>query len=143
MFGVHIYNNNIPNDEGLAEFRKALDSRKDKSISTDFLVELLELVLTLNISEFDKKLFLQLIGTAMGTDAAPTYANIFMAAVDKWLEGCAQFKDRDDFIKNFIIFLKRFIDDYLIFWTGTEDEFKQFDSLSTLGQYCLICIRSS
>ena len=102
MFGVHIYNNNIPNDEGLAEFRKALDSRKDKSISTDFLVELLELVLTLNISEFDKKLFLQLIGTAMGTDAAPTYANIFMAAVDKWLEGCAQFKDRDDFSSRYL-----------------------------------------
>ena len=47
--------NNIPNDEGLTEFREALDSRQDKSISTDFLVELLELVLTLNISEFDKK----------------------------------------------------------------------------------------
>ena len=99
---------------------------KIRSISTDFLVELPELVLTLNISEFDKKLFLQLIGTAMGTDAAPTYANIFMAAVDKWLESCAEFKDKDDFIKSFIIFLKRFIDDYLIFWTGSEDEFKVF-----------------
>ena len=55
-----------------------------------------------------------------------TYANIFMAAVDKWLEGCAQFKDRDDFIKSFIIFLKQFIDDYLIFWTGSEDDFKLF-----------------
>ena len=52
MVGLY---NNIPNDEGLAEFGKALVSRKDKSISTDFLVELLELVLTLNISEFDKK----------------------------------------------------------------------------------------
>ena len=49
-----------------------------------------------------------------------------MAAVDKWLEGCAQFKDRDDFIKSFIIFLKQFIDDYLIFWTGSEDDFKLF-----------------
>ena len=45
---VGLYNN-IPNKEGLEEFRKALDKREDKSTSTDFLVELLELVLTLNI----------------------------------------------------------------------------------------------
>ena len=122
MVGLY---NNIPNNEGLIEFRKALDSRRDKKVSTDFLIDLLDLVLTLNISEFDKKLFLQLIGTATGTDAAPTYANIFMASVDKWLEECS-FMDNEDLFKGFIIFLKRFIDDYLIFWSGSEDDFKLF-----------------
>ena len=32
--------------------------------------------------EFDLKLFVQMIGTAMGTRLAPVFANIFMAIVD-------------------------------------------------------------
>ena len=47
-------------------------------------MNLLELVLKNNIFEFDEELFIQLIGTAMGTRPAPSYANIFMARnIDK------------------------------------------------------------
>ena len=50
---------------------------------------MLELVLQFNIFEFNTGLFLQMIGTAMGTRAAPSYANIFMARkidlqIDLW-----------------------------------------------------------
>ena len=54
----------------------------DKNKS-DFIIELLSLVLKFNIFEFDGKLFQQCIGTAMGCKPAPDYANIFMATIDK------------------------------------------------------------
>ena len=69
----------MPHEEGIETMREALNTRADQTISTAFLITLLTMVLTLNIFEFDGKLFLQLIGTAMGTIVAPTYANLFMA----------------------------------------------------------------
>ena len=51
--------------------RKGLETRKDKTVPDSFILELLDLVLKYNIFEFDGELFLQLIGTAMGTRAAP------------------------------------------------------------------------
>ena len=59
----------------------------------------------------------------MGAPSAPTYANLFMACVDIWFAECAV----DELtLENFIIFLKRFMDDYLIFWTGTEEQLLTF-----------------
>ena len=43
---------------------------------------MLSKVLKTNIFEFNRELYLQKMGTAMGTRAAPTYANIFMEAID-------------------------------------------------------------
>ena len=45
---------NIPHEEGLIAIRNALDTRKDKTISTDSLIELAEYVLKNNIFEHDK-----------------------------------------------------------------------------------------
>ena len=46
--------------------RKVLETRKDKSIPSDFILELLDLVLKFNIFEYDSQIWQQLIGTAMG-----------------------------------------------------------------------------
>jgi hypothetical protein len=43
----------------------------------------MRLVLLLNIFEFETKLFQELLSTAMGTLSSPTFANIFLAKVDK------------------------------------------------------------
>ena len=69
---------NIPHEEGLIAITKALDTRKDKTISTDSLIELAECVLKNNIFEHNKSVFKQLKGTATGTKMAPPYAIIFM-----------------------------------------------------------------
>ena len=80
---------NIPTEEGIEAFRKELDKREDKTIPTDFLIKLLRLVLESNVFEFDKEFWIQLLGTAMGTRAAPTYANIFMNQLEtEMLENC-------------------------------------------------------
>ena len=55
---------------------EALNTRADQTISTLFLITLLTHVLKLNVFEFDLKLFVQKIGTAMGTRLAPVFANI-------------------------------------------------------------------
>ena len=55
-----------------------------------FILELLDLVLKYNIFEFDGELFLQLIGTAMGTRAAPNVADIFMSFLDTDIKKTAQ-----------------------------------------------------
>ena len=58
---------------------KALETRQDKTVPASFILELLDLLLKYNVFEFDRQLFLQLIGTAMGTRAAPNIADIFMS----------------------------------------------------------------
>ena len=63
--------------------RKALETRVDKTVPADFILELLDLVLKYNIFEFDGELYQQLVGTAMGTRAAPNIADIFMSFIDE------------------------------------------------------------
>ena len=66
---------NIQREDGVEAVRKALETRVDKSVPADFILELLDLVLKYNIFEFDGELFQQLVGTAMGTRAAPNIAD--------------------------------------------------------------------
>ena len=98
---------NIPPEEGVEEVCKFLQSRPDKSVPTEFLTRVLEQVLTLNIFEFDKKLFLQKIDTAMGTVCAPPYATIFMNKIDELIKDLAKTVTNADPIGLY----KRFLDD--------------------------------
>ena len=82
--------------EGIEEVEKFLKTREDKSTPTGFLTRMLEQVLTMNIFEFDKKLFLQKIGTAMGTVCAPPYATIFMNKIDNLLKTLAKNVSMED-----------------------------------------------
>ena len=115
---------NIPQEEGLDAVREALLEREDTKVPTEFLVRILELVLRYNIFEFNTELFLQMIGTAMGTRAAPSYANIFMARkIDqKILDLASQLNHGDSPIK----FLKRFLDDIFMLYTGSLENLHHF-----------------
>ena len=55
----------------------------DENVKNIFILELLELVLSKNIFEFDEKLFRQEIGAAMGGKTAQDYAYIFIAKFDQ------------------------------------------------------------
>ncbi len=93
----------------------------DKSVPTKLLVELLTHVLEQNIFEFNSKIFRQLMGTAMGTRVAPTMANLFMSRIDVLVQQCAQNGTR-----SFILYYKRYIDDILMIWTGSKEQFEGF-----------------
>ena len=61
---VGLYSN-IPLDECLVFLKGFLDSRADKQVTTDTLIELAELVLKNNIFEFSDKTYKQIRGTAL------------------------------------------------------------------------------
>ena len=110
--------------EGIEEVRKLLSEREDISVPTEFLCRILEQVLTANIFEFDQKLFLQKIGTAMGTVCAPPFANIFMRKIDILLRNLAQnlTKNKEDPIRLY----RRFLDDIFIVWRGSVEDLQEF-----------------
>jgi hypothetical protein len=120
---VGLYSN-IPQGQAIHCMEDALNTRPKilkNSVPTIFLMNLLTLVLTLNIFTFANALFKQLWGIAMGTFCAPTVANMFLGVFEKDLLKRAP--GRQHIYKNF---WKRYIDDILLIWTGTEEELKKF-----------------
>ena len=107
----------IPHDEGLEAIREALDIRSNPEIPTDVIVDLTELVLKNNNFEFNRKHYLQILGTAIGTKMAPAYANLFMDRLERKLLSRAQVQP--------LVWL-RYIDDIFMVWTRGEDELKTF-----------------
>ena len=66
---------------------KILETRENKQILSDSLVEPAEIVLKNNIFEFDKKTLKHIWGTAIGTKFLPSHAILFMADLeDKMLK---------------------------------------------------------
>ena len=56
---------------------------KSPPIATNFVREMLSLILEENSFQFNGKDYLQTHGTAMGTKMAVAFASIFMASVEK------------------------------------------------------------
>ena len=108
---------NIPHDEGLAFLKDFLDSRVDKQVTTDTLIELTELVLKNNIFEFSDKTYKQLRGTAIGTKFAPPYAVLFMAALEEKILSKVKKKPSVWW---------RYIDDIFFIWEHGEESLQEF-----------------
>ena len=64
----------IPHNEGLEALKDVLDERENKTISTDSLIELSDIVLNNNFFEFNSDTYKQKRGAAIGTKMAPSYA---------------------------------------------------------------------
>ena len=81
---------NMLHYEGLIGLRKSLESREDKTISMDSLMDLGECVLKNNIFEHNLSFFKQIRGTTLGTKMAPSYAIIFMGDLgEQILQDCS------------------------------------------------------
>ena len=78
--------------------------------SEQSIINILSFILNKNSFIFNIEHFLQIHGTAMGSPMAPTYANIFMAMLERKLLQ----KAPNDLIP---IEWKRFIDDIFAIWT--------------------------
>ena len=111
---------NIPHEEWLIAIRRALDTRKDKTILTDSLIELAECVLKNNIFEHDKSVFKQLRGTAIGTKMAPPYAIIFMDSLEESILS-------KTFLKSLV--WSRYIGDIFMMWKHGEEELQNFSEI--------------
>ena len=110
---------NIPHSDAVECVKEALGDKNSDIMLTDFIIELLNIVLKFNIFEFDKELFLQLIGVAMGSRPSPSIANIFLAKkIDPEIFKIAKKYSNMNLI---LTFFKRFLDDlFLIFHGSTK-----------------------
>lgn len=70
-------------DGGVQAVSKALMSADLSNEGKEFLISLLLLVLTLNYFVFEDRFYLQMRGTAMGANMAPTYASIFVSMLEE------------------------------------------------------------
>ncbi|CAF3786434.1 unnamed protein product [Rotaria socialis] len=71
----------LPQQEALnilVEFLHVHGSRKVKGISLDTIRKLASIVLEQNVCVYDKKIYRQVLGGAMGSSFTLTLANIFM-----------------------------------------------------------------
>ncbi|CAJ0968550.1 unnamed protein product [Ranitomeya imitator] len=90
------------------------DSQKDPNV-VSFLLNLLELVLTENFFLFEDTFYVQVQGSAMGSNVAPPYANCFMSIF------------KSDYIYNNELFQSHcllwhcYIDDVFCLWRGSQD----------------------
>ena len=102
---------NIPHEEGVLATEEALDEREIQIIHTEYIVDMLKLILQNNIFSFDNELYSQEEGTSMGPRHAPHFSDIFMARkIDPTIE--VIFRRYENNIKD-INFLQRFLDDMI------------------------------
>ena len=108
----------IPNNEGLQALKYFLNQRPVKSPSSETLLRLAELVLTLNCFSFGDNYYKQINGVAMGTKMGPSYANLFVGFIE------------NEFFSNYHgpkpDLYKRFIDDCVGATSSSKDELDQF-----------------
>ena len=123
---------NIPQDDGVDCLYEALEERDNKDVPSELLSKLMELILKSNLFEFDKEIYQQLIGTAMGSKPAPNYANIYIARrLDRIIRNLGEKYGTDG--KSSLIMLKRFLDDiFSIFFGTTKQLHKLFKEINEI-----------
>ena len=110
---------NIPQEEGITTVCNAYDIfyTNNPPIPTNFLKEMLRLILQENSFQFNGKDYLQIHGTAMGTKMAVSFANIFMAKIEtEIINHCT---------KKLLVW-KRYMDDVFSLWDTGKEEIKTF-----------------
>ena len=108
----------IPNSEGLLALKYFFDQRTVEEPSSETLLRLAELVLTLNCFSFAGKYYEQINGVAMGTKMGPSYANLFVGYVEH------QFFNQYDGPKP--DFYGRYIDDCIGAISSSREELNRF-----------------
>ena len=111
---------NIDNSEGIEALRQneTIKSRYTQPF-INMICVFMNLILTLNNFIFNGINYHQIKGTAMGTRAAPNYANIFMG----WYE---KLNIMDTSWKDHITFYGRYIDDIMFIWKSDEHTLLEF-----------------
>ena len=112
---------NIDHDKGLTAVSEAVGLRGPLY---DGIMQLLELSLKNNDFMFNGEWYLQTIGTSMGRDWAPHYADIYMAKFEKEALHKSPLKPHTYY---------RYLDDIFIVWPHGEDAFITF--LESLNQH--------
>ncbi|CAJ0957757.1 unnamed protein product, partial [Ranitomeya imitator] len=111
----------IRHQDGIESVRSFLASHTNFSNQQQkFCKDLLTLVLTRNFFIFEDQFFIQKKGTAMGSNVAPPYANIFMDHFE-----LTYVYTHPSFMSH-AIYWRRYIDDVFLIWTSDIETLCQF-----------------
>ncbi|CAJ0959949.1 unnamed protein product, partial [Ranitomeya imitator] len=110
----------IPHIGGINSVHKLLTKSNFVPDQINLCVELLTIILTRNYFMFQDDFYLQIRGTAMGSNVAPPYANCYMADFEE-----SHIYSHPLFSNNVIVW-KRYIDDVFCIWGGTMEALASF-----------------
>ncbi|XP_068755861.1 uncharacterized protein [Montipora capricornis] len=110
---------NIPQEEGITTVCNAYENfhKNNPPIPTNYIKEMLRLILKENSFQFNGKNYLQIHGTAMGTKMAVAFANIFMAYIETEILSKSVIKP---------LIWKRYIDDIFSLWDVSKQDIDKF-----------------
>ena len=114
----------IDHEEGIDACYEMLEKRSDfekRKMPTEYLRQLLSLILKSNCFTFLGKYYHQVTGTAMGTPMAPGYANLYMGKVEREL--LQQYESETGLRP--AVWL-RYLDDIFFVWLHGEEELRKF-----------------
>lgn len=110
----------IPHREGIEVIRQNLAEMELPEGLCTLLLELLRLILTKNFFCYENQFFIQKQGTAMGSNVAPSYANLFMDHFEK------TYVYTHPMYQQHVPIWLRFIDDVFFIWQGEEVDLFSF-----------------
>uniref|UniRef100_A0A803TWT5 Reverse transcriptase domain-containing protein n=1 Tax=Anolis carolinensis TaxID=28377 RepID=A0A803TWT5_ANOCA len=114
---------NIPLDEARTVLKELLDTRESSIPPTQFLIDLLDIVLDYNYFRFGSQFYLQTFGVAMESALAPSLANLYITNLEQmWILNSTKNELLHD-----IIYYGRFIDDIFLV-CNTEDTARQLST---------------
>ena len=110
---------NIDHNLGLQAIQYWIEKHPSSLLTgynVEFIKEAVQLILENNTFQFDDQNYLQVSGTAMGTQMAPTYATLTVGYVEQLLHdkiNAEKGKDYSSYVKEH---WKRYLDDCFIYW---------------------------
>ncbi|XP_024523476.1 uncharacterized protein LOC112343723 [Selaginella moellendorffii] len=124
-FDVESLYPSISTREGLYRLHKFVYRNFGDSMQARFIMAAAGLILEHNYVEFDGSYFLQIRGTAMGSNFAVVYACLFLCSLED------EFKATSS---KWPIYLKRYIDDGVGIWDGSKESLECW--LASYGSLC-------
>ncbi|CAJ0962677.1 unnamed protein product [Ranitomeya imitator] len=119
-FDVKDLYTSIPNTEGITSVRTLLTTSNMDPEQINICCKLFSIILTKNFFLFEDQFYLQIRGTAMGSNAAPPYANCYLADYEN-----STIYINDLFCTHAIVW-KRYIDDIFCIWNGPQETLETF-----------------
>lgn len=121
---------NIPTEKAIRKIDRFLSSNHRQFPNTRIhaLIRAIGLVMRNNIFKFGDTYWKQNTGTAMGTPPASNYANTYVGIQE--LEFLPTWREH-------LPLYKRFLDDMVGIWTGTNEQYKEFQNIVNDPEYGL------
>ncbi|XP_041430880.1 uncharacterized protein LOC121397711 [Xenopus laevis] len=110
----------INHDTGISAVTHFLNTTEYTEEQKSFLVDLLQIVLHQNYFLFGDNFYIQQRGTVMGSNVAPSYANLYMAHIEE------EVIYKNSLFRSHCTLYLRYIDDLLLIWDGDLESLNAF-----------------